>query len=245
MLAARNRTAGALPLITYYDEDRGERTELSGTSYANWVDKTAGLLVDEVLIESGQPVRLDLARSAPLHWVTLVWVAACWRVGCPVLVGDASAGFGGSDAAVVVVGPDSAFDQPAAGVETIACSLHPLGLGFTDPLPDGVIDYGIEVRAQPDSFRGPFPDPAATAWIEDPGLHPTRLTQAEVITSSPVSSSSPARRTMIIPDPSESLWTNLQRALVNPVITGGSVVIMVGAAPERRAQVADAERVES
>ena len=34
------------PLLTYYDDATGERTELSGTSLANWVAKTANLLVD-------------------------------------------------------------------------------------------------------------------------------------------------------------------------------------------------------
>ena len=233
-LQARNRSIGSAPLITYYNEGSGERTELSGISFANWADKTAGLLVDELLVEDGQPIRLDLVRSAPLHWVTLVWIAASWRIGCPVTLDESS------DAAVCVVGPEAAFDEPAGAAERVACSLHPLGLGFSDPLPAGVIDYGIEVRAQPDSYLGPYPDPAATAWIEDDH----RLTQSELITSRPVDAVSPGRRTMIRPDPSEPAWAGVQRALIDPVITGGSVVIMIGGDAERRTRVAEAERID-
>ncbi|HEY9291286.1 MAG TPA: TIGR03089 family protein [Microlunatus sp.] len=234
-LQARNRSAGSSPLITYYDDRSGERTELSGISFANWVDKTAGLLADELFIDGGQAIQLDLARTAPLHWVGLVWIAASWRIGCPVAVGDTA------DAAVTVVGPEAATDEPTGGGERVACSLHPLGLGFTAPLPAGVIDYGVEVRAQPDSYPGPYPDPAATAWIED--QH--RLTQSELITSSPADGSTPARRTMISPDLSEPLWINVQRALVDPVITGGSVVIMIGGDADRRSQIAAAERADT
>ena len=34
------------PLLTFYDDATGERTELSGATLANWVAKTANLLVD-------------------------------------------------------------------------------------------------------------------------------------------------------------------------------------------------------
>jgi len=51
LLAQRVRRNGAEPLITYYDLDSGERTELSAVSFANWVNKTSNLLVDEFLIE--------------------------------------------------------------------------------------------------------------------------------------------------------------------------------------------------
>ena len=43
-LEHRVRTAGAEPLLTHYDLDSGGRTELSVTSYANWVAKTANLI---------------------------------------------------------------------------------------------------------------------------------------------------------------------------------------------------------
>ncbi len=41
------------PLLTWYDDATGERTELSGATLANWVAKTANLLVDELALGPG------------------------------------------------------------------------------------------------------------------------------------------------------------------------------------------------
>ncbi len=236
LLQARASRAGSTPLITYYDDHTGERTELSAVSFANWVDKTANLLLDELMIEPGQPVRLRLGTSAPAHWTTLVWVAAIWRAGCPVtLLGD-------PPAAAEVVGPEDAADERHSG-ERVACSLHPLGLGFIDPLPPGVIDYGVEVRAQPDSCNAPFPAPTAPAWTDDR----YELTQADVVAGAdgPTPGERAARRLMIAPDPVAECWPVVRQALVEPVITGGSTVIVIGADVSRRAVIAQDERVDS
>src|ERR671916_2600179 len=98
------RDRGASPLLTYYDSARGERVELSGVSAANWVDKTSNLLVDELDVEPGDAVDLTLAKDHPGHWVTLVWVLACWQVGAVVTLESGAA-------RVAVLGPD---DPPAA-----------------------------------------------------------------------------------------------------------------------------------
>ena len=63
--AERRRDAGR-PLVTWYDETTGERVELSVATYANWVAKTASLLVEEHDLERGDVLRVDL----PLHWLT-------------------------------------------------------------------------------------------------------------------------------------------------------------------------------
>src|SRR5688500_7214303 len=77
----------ARPLITFYDDSTGERVELSVVTFANWVAKTANLLVDGLGAEPGQQVSLDL----PAHWQAAVWHAACWAAGL-VTVPDPSAG---------------------------------------------------------------------------------------------------------------------------------------------------------
>lgn len=230
LLARRTETDGGRPLITYYAEPGGIRTELSATSFSNWVSKTAGLLTDEILIEPGQTVRLDLLRTAPAHWVTLVWVAATWRVGCAVtMTSDA-------DAAVEVVGPEHAQDEPGA-IERVACSLHPFGLGFRETLPPGTIDYGVEVRAQPDSFTGPWPADADPTWIDASQT----MNQQDIITAA---SAGPAQRTMIDPADSAGPWATVTDCLITPVLTGGSVVVTVGTDTDRRAQIAEDERVD-
>ncbi len=235
-LQQRVAKAGSTPLITYYDDGTRERTELSGVSFANWVNKTANLLVDELLIEPGSPVSLQLAREAPAHWTTLVWVAAIWRVGCPVVVGS------GAESVVEVVGPTDAFHiEGASAADRVACSLHPLGLGFDTALPEDVLDYGVEVRGQPDVFTGPLPDPDAPAWIEDG----QRLDQSAVADGL---EGTPGLRRMLTPEQpaagDEQVWPTVRHALVEPVLTGGSVVVFIGDDPARRQTVADSERVE-
>ena len=82
-LAQRVARRGAQPLLTYYSAADGARTELSAVTFANWVDKTANLIVD-LGHEDGDPIDVALAEAHPAHWVTLVWIAAAWQRGCPV-----------------------------------------------------------------------------------------------------------------------------------------------------------------
>lgn len=227
-LQRRNTGSGSTPLITYYDEPRGERIELSGTSFANWVDKTAGLLTDEIMVEPGDRVRLTLADTHPAHWITLVWVAAAWRARCTITVDADDAA---DDAAVEVIGPDTA---PGSAAETIACSLHPLGLGFNTPLPIGVLDYGVEVRSHPDVFAGPHPEPADTAWL-DGGRERTHADVVSGPTGDPV-------RRLITPRSDDPVWTIVEQSLVRPVVTGGSVVIVVGGSASRLDAIAASEQ---
>ena len=50
------------------------------TTYANWVAKTASLLADELDLERGQTIRIDL----PTHWLGPVFLGAAWTVGLVV-----------------------------------------------------------------------------------------------------------------------------------------------------------------
>ena len=83
-LRQRVRLNGSTPLLTYYDLDSGEHTELSATSFSNWVDKTSNLLVDELVVAEGDVINMPLAVEAPGHWLTAVWQLACWQVGLVV-----------------------------------------------------------------------------------------------------------------------------------------------------------------
>src|SRR6478735_3151985 len=74
------RDAGR-PLVTFYDDATGERTELSVTTYANWVAKTASLLDEELELEAGDRLLVDL----PPHWLGTVVLGAAWTVGLEVV----------------------------------------------------------------------------------------------------------------------------------------------------------------
>lgn len=219
------RDRGASPLLTYYDLGAGERTELSGVSLANWVDKTSNLLVDELDVGTGDTVDLALAEAHPGHWVTLVWVLAAWQVGAVVTRGQPSA-------TVAVLGPDQPVDDRRAGTVCV-CSLHPLGLPLPSPPPAGALDYALEVRSQPDQ-HAPVPQSGlAPAWWDAE----RRLSQADLVDRAGTG----IRRLVQPAEP----WSTVATALLDPLLGGGSTVIVAGAAdPDRLAGIAAQERVE-
>lgn len=217
-------THGSQPLITWYDLDQGFRTELSARTFANWVDKSANLLVSMDLDDYPR-VANTLLITHPGHWVGLVWTMATWQLGGQV-VAAARTGLGSAgllDAAVV--GPREA--HPVPGIETIACSLHPLGAGFqTRPL--GVTDYA-EVLGQPDvHFRVPpvdaicFESDRSFGWDDLGRVKPS------------------GERLLTVPV--EDPWLTVCRALVAPLLGGGSTVIVVGGDEERITGLASQER---
>ena len=215
-LEQRVRTLGPQPFLVHYDGVRGSRVELSGVTFANWVDKTANLL-ETLGVDPGEPVRVDLVDTAPGHWVTLVWVAACWQHGCPVTTSHDDA------VAAVVSGPDAV----AADVPTVACSLHPLGLGL-DAVPAGCVDYA-EVLSEPDAHWSEPVTPEELAWLpattfRDLAAVPARSTRA-LLADPP-----PGRRTVL-------------DALVAPLLGGGSSVVASGMSSEAIARVRRDERV--
>jgi uncharacterized protein (TIGR03089 family) len=217
---------GASPLVTYYNLATGERTELSGVSMANWVDKTSNLLVDELGAEPGDQVELAVAERNPGHWVTLVWPLACWQVGAAVTLGRRTS------ATVVVVGPDDSTDA-APGALVLMCSLHPLGLPLTKPPGGGVLDFVLEVRAQPDQHALVPQSGLALAWRDAT----RQLTQADLLTEAPTD-----RRRLVRPsDP----WTTVREGLLAPLLGGGSSVVVTGpATPDQLASIAGQEQAD-
>ena len=174
-LAAALRADPARPLVTFYDDTTGERVELSVTTYANWVAKTASLVQDELDVEAGALVLVDV----PTHWMGPVWLGALWSGGQVVTTDRALA----TEAALVVCGPGGVGEYAtlAPAVPVVALSLRPLGAPFTEPLPPGVVDYGAVVLAQPDVFVPAAPPaPGDGAWRDGRGTtdHATLLAGA-------------------------------------------------------------------
>ena len=220
------RDQGASPLLTYYDPAHGERVELSGVSVANWVDKTSNLLVDELDLEPDDPVDLTLAKGHPGHWVSLVWVLACWQVGAVVSLDQ-------GPAKVAVLGPDDPTE--AARADTVlVCSLHPLGLPLPGPPPAHAVDYALEVRSQPDQHAAVPQSGLTLAW-RDPDR---QLTQADLVARP----GSGVRRLVQPTDP----WDTARTALVEPLLGGGSTVVVAGGRDAGRlAEIAAQERVDA
>ncbi|TDW15143.1 TIGR03089 family protein [Kribbella kalugense] len=164
LFAAAVRRDGGAPFLTYYDDTSGERIELSAVTTANWVAKTANLLVDEYDLETGETVAIGL----PPHWLGVVWAISTWSAGASLTskTGD-----------LAITGPDF---NVRGNRETVASALLPLGGRFREPLPDGIQDYGAEVYNHPDVFV-PFDPPTPTTPAYDELTHDDLIGTAESV----------------------------------------------------------------
>jgi uncharacterized protein (TIGR03089 family) len=216
------------PLVTFYDDATGERVELSVATYANWVAKTSSLFVEELDLERGQRLRIDL----PTHWLGPVFLGAAWTVGLVVTEsGEADA---------VVCGPATleAWAPLAGKLPVIACALKPLGVRFAEPLPDGVHDFGVEVWSQPDAFS-PWDPPTA----DDPATDDA--TQAELFAaagSAPLSGDGllgAGGRLLTDANPAAPAG---RATFTEPLVRRGSAIWVANADPASWQQKYDAER---
>lgn len=178
----------ARPALTFYDDATGERTELSGATLANWIAKTANMLVDDCGLGPG-----DLAAAClPPHWQSAAVLLGCWAAGLAVAVEPAREPAAGSakDAAAGSAPADVAFisatlvEADGSGGWTLAegaadryvLGLHPLGLPLPSA-PDGYLDYNAEVRAHADHFST---QPVTPDDLAMPGLTHARACQLAV-----------------------------------------------------------------
>lgn len=234
LLDRRTRDDAARPWVTFYDFTTGERTELSVATYANWVAKAAGLLVDEQGLERGDVLRVDL----PTHWLGPVFLGAAWSAGLVVDLESEDA----SAVDAVVCGPDGVgrWEPAAGGIPVLASALRPLGVRFADPLPAGVLDIGVEIWSLPDSFVALDPpegaDPALRAdgstWTQDE-LWSTAAAGALV---------SDGGRLLTGANPASPPGV---AALTEPLVRGGSLVLVTPSGPDHADRVSatyDAER---
>lgn len=229
-LARQLRGDAGRPFITFYDHGTDERVELSLTTYANWVAKAAGLLVEEGDLERGMRLRLDL----PTHWLGPVFLAAAWTVGLTITDHDPDA---------VVCGPDTLahWAEHADDLPVFACSLRPMGVRFAEPVPPGVHDVGIEIWTQPDAFS-PWDPPTETdpavelAWVDGD----VRLTQGELMQAAAAGSLlTDGGRLFSVTNPASPPGIV---TVTEPLVLRGSLVLVRHLAPERSQATYDAER---
>jgi uncharacterized protein (TIGR03089 family) len=228
-LADQLRRNPSRPLVTFYDDATGERVELSVVTYANWVAKTAGLLQDELELERGGTVLVDL----PTHWLAPVWLGAAWTLGLAVTAEPSEA----PTADLVVCGPDG-LDRHASGdVPVVALSLLPMGARFATPLPHGVLDYGVVVWGQPDSFV-PFVPPTADdlAWLGPGGSS----TQGQLLAAAAAAPTG-APGTRLLTDAEPSSRAGLEH-LLGPLLGGGGTVWVAHPDPAQWEHHAESEQ---
>ncbi|MGV1007390.1 MAG: TIGR03089 family protein [Dermatophilaceae bacterium] len=152
VLAALVRTDRGVPRLTWYDDDAGERIELSAAVLSNWVAKAANLLQEDADAGPGTTVRLAL----PPHWRALYWAVAAWSVGATVALGSAAA------PGDVLVGCDPRVTGTHEGY---AVHVTLPALARSGPqTPPGVVDEARELATYGDRFDAyaePSPDDVA------------------------------------------------------------------------------------
>ena len=143
-----------------------ERVELSGRVLANWVEKAAGLLVDELDVSAS-----DVLTISPVpHWRLAVLTFAALRAGARVDFTHHP-----EPDSVVHAHLESHPDDDAAAQTLLVVAEPALAFECSGALPEGAVDFCDEVRAQPDvygGFENPDPDSAAL---------PSGLTHADVV----------------------------------------------------------------
>ncbi|MBV9594512.1 MAG: TIGR03089 family protein [Actinobacteria bacterium] len=219
------------PLITYYDDASGERSELSAKSLANWVTKTHYLLVDALGLGAG-----DVAAVAlPAHWITV-----------PVLLGAWSAGLTVSDtepADVAFVTPTTAARvATVTDVYAIAPDATAGGLGTDAPV--GLEDYVLSVRPQPDVWAtvrfGADADAAAIRSSDGSTISRAELVDAARVRAGDRGLSWGARVFAPRPWLTPTDWID---GLLAPLAVGASIVLVANEDLDRRARRLEQERV--
>ena len=214
----------ARPLVTFYDDATGERTELSVTTWGTWVAKVSSLLADELEVEHGDRLLVDL----PAHWLGTVVLGAAWACGIEVVwEGDADA---------VVTGPEglARWAAKADAIPVLATALHPLARPFADGVPAGVHDLGVEVWSQPDVYAA-YPAPA------DDDVAVTGTTQAE-LWGSAAAGELLADGGRLLSEANPASPSGLA-SLTEPLARSGSLVLVTHVSAERRERIAADERV--
>ena len=218
----------AQPLLTLHDGPA--RVELSGATTANWVAKSANLLVDGL----GGPQRVGLLL--PLHWQSVCLLLAGVATGATVVVAADPDELAGCDAAFTSdLAAAAALD---AGVdEVLALSGHPLGAPC-GPLPPLVQDYAREVPSYGDGWSGPRP---AAARVEAAGVpvdappHPGLTAADRVLFAGPFAGAEQLRGLLgvlragaalvLLPEPATG---NLDRVVADERVTAAWGVAVAG-----------------
>ena len=231
LLAEQVRRSGSRPLVTFYDDGSGERVELSVVTFANWVAKTSGVIQDELGLERGDTVLVDL----PTHWLAPVWLGACWSTGLAVATDPAA------QHDLVVCGPDGLQEHAATGRPVVALSLLPMGRRFAEPLPGGVVDFGVVVWGQPDAFVAYDPPGRDdVAWIGTSATRGSVRTQGELLAAATTQPWS-APGTRLLTDAVPTTDAGLD-AFVAPLHAGGGTVWVRHPDPSGWQHRADAEQ---
>lgn len=219
----------AAPLLTWYDDATGDRTELSGATLDNWVSKTANLLIDGLGLGSGDRAAVQL----PPHWQAAAIVLGASAAGLAVDLGDRPQ--------LVEVLFTTPLSAAAAGdwaaPDRYATGLLPLAMPLRE-VPPGFVDYVTDVRNYGDHFRGVPVAPDALALAGPVELSHLAVLRTATERAAELGITTGDRvlvDTRKYPDPTDWLFA--------PLAAGASVVLCANLNPEKTTARADAEKV--
>ncbi|MGB3302747.1 TIGR03089 family protein [Gordonia sp. (in: high G+C Gram-positive bacteria)] len=209
----------ARPMLTYYNESTGERTELSAATLGNWAAKIGNYLRNDLMLAPGDRVRVDL----PEHWQTAAILLGAWWAGVAVDLND-----DGDDGRAAFTSKDELNNHHAD--EVIVVPLDPFAMGVRD-LPIGVNDFGETIRAHGDQFI------PGGAGVDAVG----QLSVADVLAAADPQLTAHDRLLSTRP------WRTAADVVENfaaPLLSGASLVFVAGDADDvRLAKIAETERV--
>ncbi|HLL67970.1 MAG TPA: TIGR03089 family protein [Micromonosporaceae bacterium] len=145
------------PLLTFYDDATGERTELSAVALGGWAARTAGLLRAGCGLDVGSRAAVLL----PPHWQTAAVLLGAWSVGVAMSFRPTAT------AGLPALGPGvhEPFDVTFVSsvrlddwLEDVPAADHRFVLGLErngasmPEVPAGYRDYIAEVRRYPESL---------------------------------------------------------------------------------------------
>ena len=179
---------GDKPFLTHYDDDRGERVELSYRTFENWTAKIANLLVSELDAAEGARVAVLVGN----HWRAVAISFACWRAGLSLVPLDPATPAGAGADALRAAGCAAAFvaDERLAGLAAALKdgpgrpALVAVGrglLGRTGADPATALDFASVVPSMGDLFdaAGGLADEALLAV--DGGTGSSARSQGELL----------------------------------------------------------------
>jgi uncharacterized protein (TIGR03089 family) len=228
--AAAVRRDPTTPLLTWYDDAGGDRTELSGATLDNWVAKTANLLVDGAGLGDGDTVAVLL----PPHWQTAAVLLGVSVAGLAVDLGGSAQPVG-----ALFTTPDSAVAASAwpAG-ERYVTGLLPMAMPMRE-VPPGFVDYPAEVRNYGDDFRSGRPirgdDRAFAGRVELSHLAVIRTAGDRAAELGIVAGDRVLIDVRTYPDPLDWLYA--------PLVAGASIVLCADLHPARLDDRISAEKV--
>ena len=221
LYARQVRDLGHRPYLTFYDDESGERTELSYATFDNWAAKAANLLAEE--LGAGAGSRIGLLVDA--HWTGAVVAVAAWKIGAVVVLDPVPA-------AVDVLFVPQAMAPDHSGHAGLLVQGTGIGGRLSAAVPG--LGFGDEVLAFADDYDDP------SVGLDLPALAGSSgdVTQGELLRS--VEALAPGHDRLLSTAPLTT--AAIGGVLLAPALGGASVVWCPRTAADLAARIA-AERV--